>query len=78
MESGVSEDKVIIDPGIGFGKTFEHNLVIIHRQKNLLSGKPVHRSVEKAFIGRSLSVPPEDRLEGTAAVIAVSIMTVRT
>jgi dihydropteroate synthase len=70
-------DKIIIDPGIGFGKTFDHNLEII---KNLheftLLGKPVLIGPSrKAFIGKILGdVPPSERLEGTAAVIAVSIL----
>jgi len=77
MESGVSEDKVIIDPGIGFGKTFEHNLEIIHRLEEFtLLEKPILIGPSrKAFIGKVLGdLPPEDRFEGTAAVIAVSIM----
>ncbi len=77
IKSGIKEDKIVIDPGIGFGKTFEHNLEIIHNlheftmlEKPLLIGPS-----RKAFIGKILGgVPPEDRLEGTAAAIAISIM----
>ena len=77
LESGVPEDRIIIDPGVGFGKTFEHNLEIIHNlyeftllEKPLLIGPS-----RKAFTGSALGgVPPEKRLEGTAAAVAISIM----
>jgi dihydropteroate synthase len=77
LESGVAEDRIIIDPGIGFGKTTEHNLEIIHNlyeftllEKPLLIGPS-----RKAFTGCVLGgVPPEERLEGTAAAVAISIM----
>lgn len=77
LESGISEDKLVIDPGIGFGKTSEHNLEIIHSLLNLtLLEKPVLVGPSrKAFIGRVLGdVPPTARLEGTAAAVAISIM----
>jgi dihydropteroate synthase len=77
MESGVSEDKIIVDPGIGFGKTSEHNLEIIHNLRELtFLEKPVLIGPSrKAFIGKVLGdVPPGERLEGTAAAVAVSIM----
>jgi len=77
LESGISEDKLVIDPGIGFGKTFEHNLEIIHSLFNLtLLEKPLLVGPSrKAFIGRVLGdVPPTARLEGTAAAVAISIM----
>jgi dihydropteroate synthase len=77
MESGVPEDKIIIDPGIGFGKTPENNLEIIHNLQGLtLLEKPVLIGPSrKAFIGKVLGdVPPTARLEGTAAAVAVSIM----
>lgn len=76
MKSGIAEDKIIIDPGIGFGKTFEHNLEII---KNLheftLLEKPLLVGVSrKAFIGKILGdAPASERLEGTAAAVAISI-----
>lgn len=73
---GISDDKIIIDPGIGFGKTFEHNLEIIKNLKEFtLLGKPIAIGVSrKAFIGKILGdVPPSERLEGTAAAVAISI-----
>jgi dihydropteroate synthase len=76
LKFGISEDRIIIDPGIGFGKTFEHNLEIIKNLKEFtLLEKPVAIGVSrKAFIGRILGdVPPSERLEGTAAAVAISI-----
>jgi len=76
IKSGITEDKIIIDPGIGFGKTFEHNLDIIHNLRTFTSlGKPILIGPSrKAFIGKILGdVPPADRREGTAAAVAISI-----
>ncbi|MEW6052321.1 MAG: dihydropteroate synthase [Nitrospirota bacterium] len=76
-ESGIAEDRIIIDPGIGFGKTFAHNLQIIHKLHEFtLLGKPVLIGPsKKAFIGKVLGdVPPDERLEGTAAAVAISVM----
>lgn len=72
----IPEDKIIIDPGIGFGKTFEHNLEIIKKLKEFtLLGKPIAIGVSrKAFIGKILDdASPSERLEGTAAAVAISI-----
>lgn len=77
IESGVPEDKIIIDPGIGFGKTYEHNLEIINSLQSLsLMEKPILIGLSrKAFIGKVLGdVPPQERLEGTAAAVSISIM----
>lgn len=77
LKFGIPEDKIIIDPGIGFGKTFDHNLKII---KNLheftLLEKPILIGPSrKAFIGRILGdVPASGRLEGTSAAVAASIL----
>ncbi len=73
---GILDNKIIIDPGIGFGKTFDHNLEIIKNLKEFTAlGKPIAIGVSrKAFIGKVLGdVPPERRLEGTAAAVAISI-----
>jgi dihydropteroate synthase len=74
--AGISEDKIIIDPGIGFGKTVEHNLEII-RQLDEFAGleKPVLLGhSRKSFIGKILGdVPVLERFEGTAAVSAIGI-----
>lgn len=76
-QSGIPEDKIIIDPGLGFGKTFDHNLQIIHNLREfILLKKPILVGPSrKAFIGRILGdVPVTDRLEGTAAAVSISIM----
>lgn len=76
-EAGIEEDKIILDPGIGFGKLPEHNLQIIKNLKEFaLLGKPILIGVSrKSFIGKILNdALPEERLEGTAAAVAVSII----
>ncbi len=76
-KAGISEDKIIIDPGIGFGKTYEDNLKIIHDLHEFtFFKKPVLIGPSrKAFIGKILGdVPVTDRLEGTAAAVSISIM----
>lgn len=76
LDAGVSPDKIIIDPGIGFGKTVRHNLTIVKRLSELKTlEKPILIGVSrKSFIGNILDRGPEDRLMGTAAAAAVSIM----
>ena len=77
MEAGIGEDMIVVDPGIGFGKTFDHNLEIL---KNLdaftMLGKPLLVGPSrKAFLGRILgNAAPSERVEGTAAAVAISIM----
>ena len=74
--AGVRDDRIIIDPGIGFGKTVEHNLEIIRRlgeftgfEKPILLGHS-----RKSFIGKILGgLPAGERLEGTAAAAAIGI-----
>jgi dihydropteroate synthase len=73
--AGVSPDKIAVDPGIGFGKTIEHNLEILGRLNNFKSlNKPILIGVSrKSFIGNLQNLPVEDRLEGslTAGLMAV-------
>ncbi len=76
LKFGIKEDRIIIDPGIGFGKTFEHNLELLNNLKEFsLLEKPIVIGVSrKAFIGKILGdIPPQDRLEGTAAAVAIAI-----
>lgn len=74
-KSGIAESHIILDPGIGFGKTREHNLELINRLDEIRSlGYPVLLgSSRKSFIGFTLDLPPDQRVEGTAATIAVGI-----
>ena len=75
MKAGVPEQNIIIDPGIGFGKTLEQNLEIIRRLAELkYLAKPILLgSSRKSMIGLVLDLPPDQRLEGTAATIAIGI-----
>lgn len=76
LEAGMEADKIIIDPGIGFGKTVEHNLEILRKLREFKSlGKPILIGTSrKSLIGKVLDLPVEERLEGTAATVAVSIL----
>jgi len=75
LEAGISEDQLIIDPGIGFGKTLTHNLEIIQRLTEFQSlDKPILLGPSrKSFIGNVLDLPAAERLEGTAAAVAIGI-----
>ncbi len=75
LKAGVEEKLIILDPGIGFGKTREHNLALINRLGEIRSlGYPILLgSSRKSFIGFTLDLPPEQRVEGTAATVAVGI-----
>lgn len=76
LKAGVKEENIIIDPGIGFGKTFEHNLTIL---KNLTKFKVLNKPIligvsRKSFIGKILDLPVEERLEGSLAALAYAIL----
>lgn len=75
MELGIRRERIILDPGIGFGKTTEHNLAIMNRLREFRKiGQPVLIGTSnKSFIGNTLGLPVEDRLEGTLATVAISV-----
>ena len=75
MEAGVPKESLILDPGIGFGKTADHNLEILSRLGELKAlGYPLMVGTSrKSTIGLVLDLPVEERLEGTAATVALSI-----
>jgi len=75
LVSGVSRENIIIDPGIGFGKTQEQNLEVVRRLEELeVLGRPVLIGTSrKSVIGRVLDLPSDQRLEGTAATVAIGI-----
>lgn len=75
LKAGVEESRIILDPGIGFGKTREHNLELINRLDEVRAlGYPVLLGPSrKSFIGFTLDLPPDQRVEGTAAAVAVGI-----
>ena len=76
LKAGIEKDRMIVDPGIGFGKTPEDNYKIIRNLYQLKElGIPVMiGSSRKSFIGRITGGEPEQRLEGTAATITAAIM----
>jgi len=76
LNGGINEDMIIIDPGIGFGKTFDHNLQIINTLHKFHSlGRPILLGTSrKAFIGHILDKEPQDRDTGTMATIAAGVM----
>ncbi len=74
-DAGVRSEQIIIDPGIGFGKTLEQNLEVLRRLREFRSlGKPILLGTSrKSVIGRTLNLPPDQRVEGTAATVALGI-----
>ncbi len=73
--ANIADEKIILDPGIGFGKTREHNLELINRLNEIRAlGYPILLGTSrKSFIGFTLDLPPDQRVEGTAATVAVGI-----
>ena len=76
MAAGIQRDRIIIDPGIGFGKTVQQNLRLLNHVDELrVLGLPILLGPSrKSFIGYTLDLPPEERVEGTAAAVAVGIL----
>ncbi len=74
--AGIPDEHIIIDPGVGFGKTVEQNLTLLNHLDSFKAlGYPLLLGTSnKSFIGYTLNLPPEDRLEGTAATVAVGIV----
>jgi dihydropteroate synthase len=75
VKAGVEETRLILDPGIGFGKTREQNLELVNRLDEIRAlGYPVLLGTSrKSFIGFTLDLPADQRVEGTAATVAVGI-----
>jgi dihydropteroate synthase len=76
LAAGVKKENIILDPGIGFGKTPQHNLQLLKRLQEITGlGYPVLLGVSrKSVIGKVLDLPVDSRLEGTAATVAYGIM----
>ncbi|MFQ6003070.1 MAG: dihydropteroate synthase [Candidatus Zixiibacteriota bacterium] len=76
QKAGIGREKIIIDPGIGFGKRLEDNLNILKNLKkfSILDCPILVGPSKKSFIGKILDLPVEERLEGSLAALAVSIM----
>lgn len=76
VEAGIDEDKIILDPGIGFGKTLRQNLEILKRLREFKSmGFPILIGTSrKQFIGAILKLSVQERLNGTLATLAVAVI----
>jgi dihydropteroate synthase len=77
VAAGVPWDRLIVDPGFGFGKDWRQNLELLRRFGELkVLGRPILSGTSrKSMIGRVLGVPEDDRLEGTAATVSLAIAT---
>jgi len=75
LKLGVPWENIILDPGIGFGKTWQQDLEILRRLEELKElGRPILIGPSrKSFIGQVLDLPADERLEGNAATIAIGI-----
>ena len=75
LEAGVKREQIILDPGIGFGKTVSQNLQLIDELDQIKAlGYPLLLGPSrKSFIGYTLDLPPQQRLEGTGAVVAIGM-----
>ena len=75
-EAGIAPESIVIDPGIGFGKTINHNLEIIRKLASLKDlSKPIMVGTSrKSFIGKILDLHVEQILEGTLATVVASVM----
>ncbi len=74
-DAGISDDQIILDPGVGFGKTYEHNLSIIcHLERLVEFGYPVLLATSrKSVIGLTLDLPTDQRVEGTLVTTVMGI-----
>ena len=76
IQSGINRSMIILDPGIGFGKTVDHNFELLSRlnEFNVLELPIMIGPSRKSFIGITLDLPPEDRVEGTAAAVSAGVL----
>ncbi len=75
LRAGVKAEKIVLDPGIGFAKTLEHNLETMRRLDEIVAlGYPVLLGTSrKSMIGKVLDLPVNQRMEGTAATVALGV-----
>jgi dihydropteroate synthase len=75
-DAGVPPERVLIDPGIGFGKTAEQNWIVMRRLEELMElDQPILIGTSrKSFIGKLLELPVNERVEGTAATVTAAIL----
>lgn len=76
LENGIKKEKIIIDPGIGFGKKYEDNLTLIRNLNDFATlDQPILVGISrKSFIGKILNLPPGEREEGTLASAIMSVI----
>lgn len=76
QQAGIAKDRIILDPGVGFGKTYEQNLEVIHHLEMLNSlGYPVLLGTSrKSVIGLTLDLPADQRVEGTLVTTVMAVM----
>ena len=76
LNSGIKRDKIILDPGVGFGKTYEQNLMCVkHLHQLCEKGYPVLLGCSrKSLIGNTLDLPVEERLEGTLVTTVMAVL----
>ena len=74
--AGIARERVILDPGVGFGKSYEQNLTVLHRLSELKAlGCPVLLGASrKSVVGLTLGLPADERLEGTLAATAAGVL----
>ena len=77
MDAGIAQEQIVLDPGIGFGKTLDHNLQLLRGLPALVAlGRPLLVGVSrKGFIGRILKLDPVERLEGSLAAVTAAVLT---
>lgn len=75
-KAGIADDRILLDPGVGFGKTYENNLEIIDRMEMLHSlGYPILLGASrKSVIGNALDLPKEERVEGTIVTTVYAVL----
>lgn len=75
-KAGIAPDKILLDPGVGFGKTYEQNLQIINNVESLkVLGCPIFLATSrKSVIGLTLDVPVTERVEGTLVTTVMGVM----
>ncbi|MGF7184209.1 dihydropteroate synthase [Desulfitispora alkaliphila] len=75
LEAGVKKENIIIDPGIGFGKTYEQNLEVMYRLEEFKTlGYPLLLGTSrKSIVGKTLDLPADQRIEGTGATVTLGI-----
>lgn len=76
QKAGIQKDKIILDPGVGFGKTYQQNLAVLHRMEELQKlGYPILLGTSrKSVIGQTLDLPADDRVEGTLVTTVFGVL----